>query len=52
MVITYDVYTPYIGHAREIAVRRARSEGWTRFSVLNMQNIGPDTYEVTLVISK
>lgn len=52
VVITYDVYTPYIGSAREIAVRRARAEGWTRFSVLNVQKVGLDAYEVTLVISK
>ena len=52
MVVTYDIYTPYIGDAREMAIRRAHAEGWQRVSVMNVVHIGVNSYEVTLVITR
>lgn len=52
MVVTYEVNTQYIGTARDIAIRRAISEGWTKATVMNIQKFGDATYEVTLTVFK
>jgi hypothetical protein len=50
MVITYEIYTQHIGNAREIALRRAASEGWSRATVLAVHPVDFNTYEVTVTV--
>lgn len=52
MVVTYDVSTPYIGDAREMAVRRARAEGWRSALVISTYPSGPGTFVVTMTVVK
>lgn len=52
MVLAYTVATQFIGNARDIAIRRARAEGWTKATVINIVQIMPETYEVTLTVFK
>lgn len=52
MIITYDIYTQYIGNARDIALLRAKAEGWKGATVLSLSKIDDDMYAVTLSVHK
>lgn len=52
MIVVYEVYTPYMGHARTIATKRAAAEGWSRATVTAVHKIALNTYEVTLTVFK
>ena len=52
MIITYDINTPYIGDVRAIAVRRAKAEGWRNVVVMSTYPVGPNSWSVTLTVSR
>lgn len=52
MVVTYQVSTQYVGNARDIALRRAKSEGWRTATVMSLVQVSPEVYEVTLTVFK
>lgn len=52
MVVTYEVSTQYVGNARDIAIRRAKAEGWGTATVMSLVQVSPEVYEVTLTVFK
>ena len=52
MVITYEVSTQYVGNARDIAMRRAKAEGWGSATVTGITQVSPEVYEVTVTVFK
>lgn len=41
-----------MGTARDIAMRRALAEGWSRATIIGVQKYGDSTYEITLTVFK
>ena len=52
MVLNYTIHTPMMHDARSQAVARARAEGWTRITVTAVDKVGPNDYQVRLVVTK
>lgn len=52
MIITYDVSTPNMAHARDIALRRAKAEGWGNATIVSLMQVDQGLYSVTLTVRK
>ena len=52
MIVTYTISTPMMHDATQIAIRRAKAEGWRSASVIAVNLVGQGTYEVRLVVTK
>jgi len=52
MVVTYEIATQNMDHARTVAMRRALAEGWSRATIMSLQKTGYNTYEVTMTVFK
>ena len=52
MVLQYTIHTPMMHDARTQAVNRARAEGWSRITVTAVDKVGPEDYQVSLIVTK
>ena len=52
MTITYTVTTHMLVNARDSALRRAEAEGWRNIQVLQTRQVGPQTYEIDVLVSR
>jgi len=51
MLVTYTIHTPMLHDARSQAMSQAAAQGWKRISVTAVKKVGPQTYEVSVVLT-